>query len=109
MKRLFDIFRRKKNEPQPQPQINYQFVGQPMRPQQLQSFVIDEQRHQVVRALLEGAPFFIVYQTANELKTTAEIRHDLLILGIKQLAKDNAAFSDDLLNVVIDVNTEKRK
>lgn len=108
MKRLFDIFRRKPSEPQqpPQPQINYHFVGNPQPVQPAQSFKVDELRHHAVLAILQGQPFFCIYQTPSEIRTTAAIDSCSLAVGIKTFAKEHPTFADDLLNVVIDINSK---
>ena len=106
MKRLFDIFRRKPSEPQ-QPQINYQLVGNPQPVQPVQSFKVDELRHQVVMALLQGSPYFVVYQTPTEIKTVAAIGRPELAAGLKQMALKHDFFKDDLTNIVIDAHTNR--
>ena len=103
MKLFWDIFRRKPSEPQ-QPQINYQFVG---NPQPAQSFKVDELRHQVVMALLQGSPYFVVYQTATEIKTVAAIGRPELAAGLKQMALNHDFFKEDLTNIVIDAHTNR--
>ena len=109
MKRFWDIFRRKPSEPQqpPQPQINYQFVGNPQPVQPAQTFKVDELRHQVVMALLQGSPYFVVYQTATEIKTVAAIGRPELAAGLKQMALNHDFFKDDLTNIVIDAHTNR--
>lgn len=111
MKRFWDIFRRKPSEPQQpqqpqQPQINYHFVGNPQPAQPVQSFIVDEARHQTVLAILQGQPFFCVCQTPSEIRTTAAIDSCSLAVGIKTFAKEHPTFAEDLLNIVIDIHTQ---
>lgn len=95
--------RKKKDEQQPQPQINYQFVGQPAPVPQ---FKVDSERFNAATAILSGQPFFIVYQSPTEIKTLGSIGRAALCAGLTAMAAQNKAFADDLLNVVIDINTQ---
>lgn len=94
--------RKKKDEQQPQPQINYQFVGQPVP----QTFKVDAERFNAATAILSGQPFFIVYQSPTEIKSLGSINRAALCAGLTAMAAQNKAFADDLLNVVIDINTQ---
>ena len=99
------FWNRKKIEQKPeQPQINYQFVGQPAPVPQ---FKVDSERFNAATAILSGQPFFIVYQSPTEIKTLGCINRAALCAGLTAMAAQNKAFADDLLNVVIDVNTKK--
>ena len=105
MKRFWDIFRRKA-EPapqQPQPTINYQLTP-PQQP--VQSFVVDAERHKVVMAILQGLPFFAVYQRGTEVATASCIDSRVLSVGLQTMATKNKDFAEDLLNLVIDINTQ---
>ena len=97
------FWRRKKKDEQQQPQINYQFVGQPAPVPQ---FKVDAERFNAATAILSGQPFFIVYQSPTEIKTLGCINHPALCAGLTAMAAQNKAFADDLLNVVIDINTQ---
>ena len=100
------FWKRKKDEQKSeQLQINYQFV--PPQPQQAPtSFIVDEQRHRAVMAILQGRPYFAVYLTDTEIKTISSINRAALCAGLTAMAAQNKAFADDLLNVVIDINTQ---
>ena len=100
---MFDFFKRRENEQQQQPQPTQQPV---------QSFVVDECRHNVVMALLQGSQYFAVYiapnatATGSDVKTISRIDRQALMLGLKALAAQNRTFAEDLLNLVIDINTQ---
>ena len=98
------FWRRKKKDEQQQPQINYQFVGQAAPVPQ--TFKVDAERFNAATAILSGQPFFIVYQSPTEIKTLGSINRAALCAGLTAMAAQNKAFADDLLNVVIDINTQ---
>lgn len=106
------FWKRKKDEQKseqpsatPQTQINYQFV--PPQPQQApMSFVVDEQRHKAVMAILQGRPYFAVYLTDTEIKTVSAVDRRSLAAGLKAMARQNPTFAEDLLNIVIDIHTQ---
>lgn len=101
------FWKRKKDEQKPEqtPQINYQFV--PPQPQQApMSFVVDEQRHKAVMAILQGRPYFAVYLTDTEIKTVSAVDRRSLAAGLTAMARQNPTFAEDLLNIVIDINTQ---
>lgn len=100
------FWKRKKDEQKSeQPQINYQFV--PPQPQQAPtSFIVDEQRHRAVMAILQGRPYFAVYLTDTEIKTISSIDRRSLAAGLTAMARQNPTFAEDLLNIVIDIHTQ---
>ena len=89
-------------EKQPQPQTQLPNV------QGVQTvFQIDQHRHNAVMAILQGMPFFCVYQSGPEIKTISTIDNRALKAGIETMAKQQPQFAEELLNIVIDVNTAK--
>lgn len=71
------------------------------------TFTVDEARHNAVMAILQGKPFFVIFESADGIKTlTTGLRPAQIQSALDNIANDIPVMKEVLTNVAIDINTK---